>query len=281
VAVSGLSGVVGIAAGNLHSLSFGEPVPAVTGLSPSSGPNAGANAVTITGINLAGATSVRFGANPASSFVVNSPSSITAVAPSGSGTVDVSVSTPFATAPIRASDRYTYLPPPIVKKISPKFGSVEGGTLVTITGANFSGATAVSFGATPASSYTVNSATSITAVAPPHALGRVDVTVTTANGTSAITTADRFTYAPTVESVSPNAGPVAGGQSVTIICTGFALGTSATIIKFGSKRAQVNCTSSTICTAVTPAHEAGTVAVKATVEKLSSPANPGDLYTYS
>lgn len=282
VAVSGLSGVAGIAAGSLHSLAFGEPVPAVSSLSPGSGPNAGGTSVTITGVNLGGATTVKFGPNAATSFIVNSASSITAVAPPGSGIVDVTVTTPFATSPLQASDRYTYLPPPAVKKLTPKLGTSEGGTKVTITGTNFTGATAVKFGTTDATSFVVNSSTSITAIAPAHALGKVDVTVTSPVGTSAITAADHYTYEPTVEGLSPNTGPVAGGTTVTITGTGFALGSTATIVKFATKRAtSVNCTSSTLCTAVAPAHEAGTVAVKVTVAKVSSPANPGDLYTYS
>jgi len=50
----------------------------------------------------------------------------------------------------------------------------------------------VTFGGTAATSYTVNSATSITAVTPAHAAGAIDVAVTTANGTA--TLASGYTY---------------------------------------------------------------------------------------
>ncbi|MHA4874905.1 IPT/TIG domain-containing protein, partial [Enterococcus faecium] len=60
---------------------------------------------------------------------------------------------------------------------------------MTITGTNFTGATAVSFGGTAAASFTVNSATQITATAP-TGTGTVDVRVTTAAGTSAINAGD-------------------------------------------------------------------------------------------
>jgi heme-binding NEAT domain protein len=53
--------------------------------------------------------------------------------------------------------------------------------------------TAVRFGSTLASFSIVNSATSITAVSP-NGTGTVDVTVTTAGGTSATSAADQFTY---------------------------------------------------------------------------------------
>lgn len=87
------------------------------------------------------------------------------------------------------------VPVPVVTAISPASGPLSGGTTVTITGSNFTGATAVSFGRTPASSFTVNSDTSITAVSPAAAgVGPVDVTVTTPDGTSATSAADRFSY---------------------------------------------------------------------------------------
>jgi poly(3-hydroxybutyrate) depolymerase len=77
--------------------------------------------------------------------------------------------------------------------IAPSSGSPMGGTIVTITGTNFTGATAVYFGATAAPLFTVNSAASITVIAPAGS-GTVDVTVTTPNDTSAISAADKFTF---------------------------------------------------------------------------------------
>jgi IPT/TIG domain len=68
-------------------------------------------------------------------------------------------------------------------------------TSVTITGTNFTGASAVKFGSTNATSFKVESERSITAVAPPGT-GTVDVTVTAPAGTTSTSTADRFTYEP-------------------------------------------------------------------------------------
>jgi hypothetical protein len=99
---------------------------------------------------------------------------------------------------------------PAITSLSPNSGPAAGGTVVTITGANFIGATAVSFGGT-AASFTVNSATQITATSPAGS-GIVDIRVTSPNGTSAISTADQFTYVappPAVTSVTINGGPIA------------------------------------------------------------------------
>jgi large repetitive protein len=71
-----------------------------------------------------------------------------------------------------------------------------GGDSVEITGSGFSGATAVNFGTTPATSFTLNSDTSITAVAPAGTSGTtVDITVVTPAGTSATSAADQLSYA--------------------------------------------------------------------------------------
>jgi IPT/TIG domain-containing protein/PKD domain-containing protein len=85
-------------------------------------------------------------------------------------------------------------PAPSVSGLSPKDGPASGGTTVTILGTGFADATAVSFGASPAASFTVSSPSSITAVSPPAAKGRLDVTVSSPEGTSAVNKHDRFKY---------------------------------------------------------------------------------------
>ncbi|HEU5001560.1 MAG TPA: IPT/TIG domain-containing protein, partial [Actinomycetota bacterium] len=170
--------------------------PAVTGLSPSSGPVG--TTVTITGSNLGGATSVRFGTTAATGFSVNgSGTQIITTAPAGTGTVDVTVATLlFGTSATSAADRFTYASatPPAVTGVSPVSGTAAGGTAVTISGSNFAGATAVRFGTTAVSSFVVNgTGTQITTTSPAGS-GTVDVFVTTPSGTSAVVAADHFTY---------------------------------------------------------------------------------------
>jgi hypothetical protein len=86
-------------------------------------------------------------------------------------------------------------PTPAITSVVPNFGPVAGGTSVTITGTNLTGASAVKFGSTPATGFTVESDTQITAIAPPSTtVGPVDVTATTLAGTSATVRGDQFIY---------------------------------------------------------------------------------------
>ena len=75
--------------------------------------------MTITGTNLTGATAVHFGSTSATSFTVNSATSITAVTPPGTGTPSVTVTTPEGTSPVSQAD-FSYLElPPSVTKVEP------------------------------------------------------------------------------------------------------------------------------------------------------------------
>ena len=87
-------------------------------------------------------------------------------------------------------------PQPVVTGVGPSSGNVAGGTSVTISGNYFSEAYSVTFGGTPATSFHVVSDTSISAVAPAHGAGTVDIQVSTPGGSSKITGADQYTYVP-------------------------------------------------------------------------------------
>jgi hypothetical protein len=87
-----------------------QPAPEITTISPASGPVTGATLVTITGTNLGGATSVKFGTAPAASFTVDSDTEITATAPSSvkPGKVDVSATTLAGTNVNTRFDDFVY-----------------------------------------------------------------------------------------------------------------------------------------------------------------------------
>jgi hypothetical protein len=237
--------------------------------------------MTIAGTGFTGATGVNFGGTTAGSFTVNSSTSITAVSPAASaGTVDVTITNIGGTSASSASDQFTFVAAPSVSGLSPNTGPAGGGTEVTITGANFTGGTQVTFGGTPAG-FWVNSDTSITAISPAaESADTVDVRVTSVGGRSASSASDRFAYTvstPTVTSVDPNAGPVDGGTSVTITGADF---TGAAEVDFGGIAAEFMVNSDSSITAVSPAASAGTVDVTVTTLGGTSAASANDQFTY-
>jgi hypothetical protein len=138
--------------------------PTISTLTPTTGPIS--SSVSITGTNLAGATSVTFNGAGAT-FAVNSATSITAIVPAGATSGPISVTSPGGTA--TSSSPFTVTQPsPTITGFSPSSG--HAGQQVTITGSNFTGATSVMLGTTSAT-FTVSTSSSITAVVPSVARG--------------------------------------------------------------------------------------------------------------
>ncbi len=215
------------------------PAPTLSSLSPTSGPVG--TSVVITGTNLAGATAVSFNGT-AVTFIVNSATQITATVPAGATTGNVTVTTPGGTSnglPFAVS-----APAPTLSSLSPTSGPV--GASVVITGTNLTGATVVSFNGT-AATFTVNSATQITATVPAGSTTG-NLTVTTPGGTSNGLPFTVLPPAPALSNLSPPSGPV--GTSVTITGTNL---TGATAVSFGGSSASFVVNSATQITATVPA----------------------------
>jgi len=149
--------------------------PTISSFTPTGG--AAGTAVAITGENFTGATSVTFGGFAASSFTVNSATSITATVPPGAVSGPISVTTPAGTT--SSAVNYEISAPPAIASFTPTRGKV--GTQVTITGTNLTGATAVAFGGTPATAIAAGSDTQLTATVPAGA-GAGPIVVTTPGG---------------------------------------------------------------------------------------------------
>lgn len=236
--------------------------PAVTRLSATSGALTGGGRITITGSRLAGVTRVLFGATAGRSVTVLSSTSVSVTVPGHvAGAVDVRVVNSYGTSPAVAAGRYTYIGAPTVTGLSPTSGGTAGGTRVTVRGTNFRGTPRVLFGTVPGISPTLTSTSALTVTAPPHAVGPADVRVSTAYGTSPVTSADRFTYvaAPTLTGMSPAAGSTAGGVRVTIRGSGLAATSQVT---FGGAPGTALATAADSVAVTTPAHDPGPVTVQ-------------------
>jgi surface antigen len=174
-------------------------------------------------------------------------------------------------------------PPPAIRKVTPKTGAPAGGTMVTITGTGLRRTSAVKFGSGDAASFSVESETTIVAVSPPGTAGSVDISVTTAGGTSPASTKDRFKYGkPTVLEVTPSVGPRNGGTTVAIRGAGFAAGAGTAFLFGKTPAAAVSCASTTECSVTAPAAaKAGVVDVVAVVGKAKSRKSPAqDRFAY-
>ncbi len=292
-------------------------LPTVTSVSPSSGPTAGGNQVTVTGTAFDNATDVFVAGNdiPSSAFTVNSAGTQITVpswpSHAAGGPFDVTVETPApgGTSTPSSGDQYTYVPAPTVSSVVPDAGPIGGGNTIVVTGTAFAGATDVQVGSnditdspcpgspsTPC--FTVNGAGTQITVEDMPALtsgpALVDIIVTTPDGSNNPTPADTYVYAPipTITSVSPPAGVVAGGNTISIVGSGFQSnnGGSAdftvTQLNVGATPVTNTCpgapcfavVNSTHVNVQVPAESAGTVNVTVTTQGGTSGAGS---YTYA
>jgi len=243
-------------------------LPAITSLTPTSGPQTGGTAVTITGTGFTGATGVTFGGTAGTAFTVVSDTTITVTTPAHApGAADVIVQHPNGDS--QPGD-FTFLPVPAITSVAPANGPQTGGTAVTITGTGFTGATGVTFGGTPGTGFTVVNDTTITVTTPAHTPGGVDVIVQHPNGDSqpGDFTFDAVPNAPVISGLDPDHGPFLGGTVVTVSGTGFTGTTSVTV---DGVDVPFTVVSDTTITLTTPPHTAGAVPIVVTTPVGPSP----------
>lgn len=198
-------------------------VPSITSISPVA--DSTGKPVIITGLNFTGTTAVSFGQIAAASFKIVNPTTIIAtVGPGATGTVSVSTPSGAATFP---GFRYLAPPLPTIISFSPAIDTLNG--VITITGTNFTLATAVKFGDSVATSFKVLNSTTITAVVGKCVSG--NVSVITSSG-KAILAGFTLAAPPSVTSIAP--AQASKGSVVTINGSNF---TGLTGVSFGGTKA--------------------------------------------
>ena len=252
-------GRVGDSEGDVKAL--GVASPTIGGVSPNTTRAASATApVTITGTNLSLATNVTFGGDPATvqSAAVDG-TSIVVLPPVRSAVGAVTVKVENVVDGDAVSDSltngFTYTTAAATVS-SVSSSTAPAGTTVTILGTGFYGVTSVSFGATPATSYTVANANTIYATVPltPSGAQGATVNVTVVNSTGVASTGDTATADdwtwngnPVITGMSAHTGNE--GTTVTITGTGF---TGSTGVRFGSLTAVRTIVNDTTITATVP-----------------------------
>jgi cytochrome c peroxidase len=167
--------------------------------------------VTITGTTFAGATAVSFN-GVAATFTVSPSGTITTTVPAGATTGPITVTTPSG-GPLVTTTRFTVTP--AITSFAPTIGAV--GTGVTITGTNFTGATAVSFGGRVAT-FTVSNSGTVTATVPAGATTG-PIAVTTLDGTATSAASFAVSSAPFALGATPSSQTLSAGASTSYTVT--------------------------------------------------------------
>jgi hypothetical protein len=227
--------------------------------------------VTVTGVNLSGATAVKFGTKSAT-ITANTPTMVTCISPSGAGVVNVAVTTGGGTSnPLS----FYYIGAPFLASASSNSGPTAGGNTITLSGVGLSTASSVDFGSNSATPTVISDSLISVTVPAGTAAGSVALSVTTTGG---VASGLSYAYvdAPTVTTVSPSSGSTSGGTAVTLTGTDLSTTSSVTI---GGTVASFGIISSTEVSVITPPGTAGAADVVVTTTGGSATVVGGYTYT--
>jgi hypothetical protein len=201
-----------------------ELVPAVSGISPSSGPTAGGTAVTLTGNGFAAGDIVYIGALRATNVTVVNATTVTATTPAGAaGPNDVRVVSAVDPTLVGVlAGGFTYADSFKLIQLSPNSGAQSGGTYVLLFGTEMQPGTSVTFGSGHATDVQLIDAYTLSCHTPPGNAGPVDVAATPPSGGTASTLPGGFSYFdPTNTQGGSSGGPLDGTLNVTVLDSDF------------------------------------------------------------
>ena len=242
--------------------------PTLTSVTPNLGTNTGSTGIALTGTGFLSGATVTVGSLPCSGVTVVGPTSITCTIPS------CGASCPYANAVVNVAvtnsdgqasgtQTYTFADTPIVSSVTKNAGALAGGGTIVIAGNYFK-----PVGVTPptvdigGAACVVNAGlttnTSITCVTSVNTAGAKTVSVTNEVSLTG-TLASGFTYqaAPTITSLSLNAGNPTGGYTTTITGTNFDVANGAVISVGGTACTTSSVVSTTSATCQVPAGALG------------------------
>jgi len=253
--------------------------PIVSGISPSSGSQAGGTIITVTGRNFTptASASCRFGTSSSTSATYVSSTLVTCPSPEnlqpGDHKLQVSWNegVELSSTPDN-SDYVTFTSYSEAKIMSvfPTLGSNTGGTSVTISGSSFffSPLLKCIFEGVGVSPATFISSTSVSCASPK----RTDVASSNSlsvevrismNGVDFSPTFASFSYTPPplISSIFPLKGPVIGGTQVTVSGSGFVVNADA-LCQFGGEAVNAVVVSSNLVSCIAPTHVEASVPVR-------------------
>lgn len=265
------------------SFTYLSPAPTVTSVSPIVGPITGAGTiVTIEGTGFKSGSTVMIGSAACGSVVFDEdqPDQLTCTlgAASAVGTVDVTVTSPFAYPGVAKTNAFTY--EPVIDSVSPTTGVVTGGEPIEIQGVGFGNDATVSIGGVTCEVQSrSDSQITCTSGSTPDA-GTANVTVTNPSSSTSVTVESAFTYEPVLTGITPAEGPVSGATEVTINGAGFA--SNAQFQIGGTECTDVNITGGgTIATCETGEHLAPGAAAVSVLNPNGTTALDSAAFTYN
>lgn len=233
--------------------------PAVTSVSPASGPTAGGNPAWVFGSGFSKDLAIQIGGASATVTEIKGTTQARVLIPAGAaGKADVTATTSSGQGVLPGGYVYTDdqgQAATQILSIAPPSGPLAGGNQVAIvaTGLVASSDTTVLFGSKVAEVLAVDPPAHTVLVRAPAGLqiGSVDVALLTSKGTDKAAAGYSYSDALVVASVTPNSGPSQGGTKLIIAGSGFSQGTIA--VKVGALPASaVAVVSDTEIQAITP-----------------------------
>ena len=255
--------------GGMITLPDSGPTPLrLQALSPARGPVSGGTPVTLSGAGFnsglaptdpaaaALATSVSFGGNPVLGVTVLADGTLQVFSPAGvAGPADVTIANP--NGEVTCTGCFDFLAPIEIDQVAPPTGPLVGGTPITVSGLGFDGQTVLLIGSRAVIQTHAISSTQLTGLTPPGSVaGAVDVRAFNRNGAALLHAAFRYLAIPSATSVSPPAGPIAGGTPVTLSGAGF-LGESVSVTIGGAPATPVSVLDDATVRFLTPAGAVG------------------------
>ncbi|WP_405658528.1 ice-binding family protein [Streptomyces sp. NBC_01166] len=241
-------------------------------VSPDQGSTGGGDIVTLTGSHFTGASAVHYGLRQAAGFTVVNDSSAATVTPSGRGPAAVTVTTAGGTGFVGT---FFYLPPPSFRLVPPSAGPRTGGNIVTLIGVGLSTTSDVSFG-TQAAEFSVESDGRLTVTVPASGAETTVVIIVRSRGGVAGGVTYTYLDVPTIDRITPDSGPVDGGNIVVITGTGFSYATGVAFD--GIPALSYRIASDTEIDALLPSGEPGLADV--TITTLGGTATATSVYAY-
>lgn len=189
--------------------------PSLQRIAPAQGHVDGGDSVVLYGAGFIYAREVRFGGQAAPEFQVHGPDRLTAVTPPGElGTVDVSVRSEGGVAVLVGAFRY--VDSLVVTSVDPPVASTSGGTSVVVRGHGLSRGVEVLVGSGRAWGAVAQDDGRLRVQLPPNPPGEADLWAFVDGERAVLRRAVLYVAPPSVDSVLPSFGPVAGGTLVEL-----------------------------------------------------------------